>query len=62
MRVFSRKYSHEDIYIKIRVELLNLISGGGDNHIFVMSFHFAEEDLTECDFPYRKRGKRNENS
>lgn len=52
MRVFGKKYSNEDVYIKIRVELLT--SAGIDNYIFVMSFHFAEEAFTESDFPYRK--------
>jgi len=54
MRVFGRKYSDEDVYIKIRVELIS--SGGTMNYIFVMSFHFAETAFAETDFPYRKRG------
>lgn len=56
MRVFGKKYSNKDVYIKIRVELINVIGSGGDNFIFVMSFHFAEEDFVESDFPYRKNG------
>lgn len=52
MRVFGKKYSDEDVYIKIRVELLT--SAGIDNYIFVMSFHFAEEAFMDSDFPYRK--------
>lgn len=54
MRVFGKKYSGEDVYIKIRVELLNAIAAGGDNYIYVMSFHFAEENFVESNFPYRK--------
>jgi len=58
MRVFGKKYSEEDVYIKIRVELVGMM---GSNYIFVMSFHFAEEAFVETAFPYRKRGERNEN-
>lgn len=57
MRVFGKKYSNEDVYIKIRVELLNAIGVGGDNFIFVMSFHFADKAFADSDFPYRKRGE-----
>ncbi len=57
MRVFGKKYSEKNVYIKIRVELFNAIGVGGDNFIFVMSFHFAEEDFEDSDFPYRKRGE-----
>lgn len=53
MRVFSRKYLGEDVYIKIRVELL---SSDGKDCTFVMSFHFAERPCLKNDFPYRKRG------
>jgi len=56
MRVFGKKYSNEDVYIKIRVELINVTGIGGDNFIFVMSFHFAEKVFAENDFPYRKNG------
>ena len=57
MRVFGKKYTENDVYIKIRVELVNAIGAGGDNFIFVMSFHFAEEAFEDSDFPYRKRGE-----
>ena len=50
MRVFGKKYSHEDVYIKIRVELLTA-SGSA---ILVMSFHFAERVFVESNFPYNK--------
>lgn len=53
MRVFGRRYAGEDVYIKIRVELLDVILSGGGHTIFVMSFHFAEIDFTESDFPYK---------
>ncbi|CUH96394.1 hypothetical protein P22_2484 [Propionispora sp. 2/2-37] len=53
MRVFGKKYSGEDVYIKIRVELVGSM---GNNYVFVMSFHFAEKAFVETDFPYRKRG------
>lgn len=53
MRVFGRQYAGEDVYIKIRVELLDVILSGGGHTIFVMSFHFAEIDFTESDFPYK---------
>ena len=54
MRVFGKKYSSEDVYIKIRVELLTVAG----NAIFVMSFHFAERVFVNSDFPYnRDRGE-----
>lgn len=55
MRVFGRKYFNEDIYIKIRVELISSTHAGGDNFILVMSFHYAEEAFEDLDFPYRKK-------
>lgn len=55
MRVFGKKYIAEDVYIKIRVELLNTVEASGDSFIFVMSFHFAEEDFKDSDFPYKKK-------
>lgn len=56
MRVFGKKYSGEDVYIKIRVELLNVGGSGGDNYLYVMSFHFAEVKFAPSDFPYRVNG------
>jgi hypothetical protein len=41
----------EDVYIKIRVELLGMY---GNTTTFVMSFHFAEKPFTPEIFPYRK--------
>ncbi|MDO4178409.1 MAG: hypothetical protein Q4D21_04380 [Phascolarctobacterium sp.] len=54
MREFGRIYNgEEDVYIKIRVELL----GDNGNHTaFVMSFHFAVVNFSDEMFPY-KRGK-----
>jgi hypothetical protein len=53
MRVFGRKNSGDDVYIKIRVELVDSLIGGGDC-VFVMSFHYSERDFKESDFPYKK--------
>lgn len=50
MREFGKVYNGgEDVYIKIRVELL---SAYGKHTTFVMSFHFAEEAFTPEMFPY----------
>lgn len=38
------------------MELLNVKGNGESDSIFVMSFHFAEYDFSEHDFPYRKNG------
>ncbi len=54
LRVFGRTYSgadNGDVYIKIRVELLDLY---GKKMLFVMSFHFAENSFSANDFPYRE--------
>lgn len=52
MREFGKVYNGtEDVYIKIRVELLGLY---GKTTIFVMSFHFAEKAFTPEMFPYKK--------
>lgn len=53
MRVFGRKYSGADVYIKIRVELLNTSQDGYD-YVFVMSFHYAEIQYTDNDFPFMR--------
>jgi len=63
MRVFGKKYSNEDVYIKIRVELLSVEYASGGSYILVMSFHFSEKDLNETDFPYRtSEVKKNEDN
>ena len=53
MREFGKVYNGtEDVYIKIRVELLGLY---GNATTFVMSFHFAEKSFTPEMFPYKKK-------
>lgn len=53
MREFGKVYNGtEDVYIKIRVELLELY---GNTTTFVMSFHFAEKAFTPEMFPYKKK-------
>ena len=53
MREFGKVYNGtEDVYIKIRVELLGLY---GNTTTFVMSFHFAEKAFTPELFPYKKK-------
>ena len=53
MREFGKVYnSNEDVYIKIRVELLGQ---NGYTTTFIMSFHFAEKSFTPDMFPYRKK-------
>ncbi|MDO5406901.1 MAG: hypothetical protein Q4F28_06185 [Eubacteriales bacterium] len=52
MREFGKLYNgKDDVYIKIRVELLGMY---GNPTTFVMSFHFAEKAFTPEMFPYRK--------
>ena len=52
MREFGKVYNGaDDVYIKIRVELLGQY---GNATTFVMSFHFAERAFTSDMFPYRK--------
>ena len=53
MREFGKVYNgNEDVYIKIRVELLGQY---GNTTTFIMSFHFAEKAFTPDMFPYRKK-------
>ena len=53
MREFGKVYNGtEDVYIKIRVELLGLY---GNTTTFVMSFHFEEKAFTPEMFPYKKK-------
>ncbi len=52
MREFGKTYNGtDDVYIKIRVELLGIY---GQITTFIMSFHFAEKAFTPEMFPYRK--------
>ncbi|MCM1039045.1 MAG: hypothetical protein NC434_06945 [Ruminococcus sp.] len=54
MREFGKVYNGtDDVYIKIRVELL---SASGNHTVFVMSFHYAEKSFTPDMFPYKKQG------
>ena len=51
MREFGKVYNGtDDVYIKIRVELLGMY---GNTTTFVMSFHFAEKAFTPEMFPYK---------
>ena len=57
MREFGKVYNGiEDVYIKIRVELLGNI---GRSTTFVMSFHFAQKPFVPEMFPYKKRWEDN---
>lgn len=59
MREFGKVYnSTEDVYIKIRVELLGIY---GETTTFVMSFHFAEKPFEPDMFPYRRCDCNDEN-
>ena len=44
--VFGRQYHGKDVYIKIRVEIVQR------NSIFVISFHFSTRKFVDSDFPY----------
>ncbi|MGN0495139.1 MAG: hypothetical protein ACI4GW_02810 [Lachnospiraceae bacterium] len=53
MREFGKVYNGtDDVYIKIRVELLGMY---GNTTTFVMSFHFAEKAFIPEMFPYKKK-------
>lgn len=53
MREFGKVYNGTDeVYIKIRVELLGL---NGNHTTFVMSFHYAQTPFSQETFPYRKK-------
>lgn len=53
MREFGKVYnSTDEVYIKIRVELLGL---DGNHTTFVMSFHYAQTPFSQETFPYRKK-------
>lgn len=52
MREFGKVYNgKDDVYIKIRVELLGIY---GNATTFIMSFHFAEKAFIPTMFPYKK--------
>ena len=52
MREFGKVYFAQDVYIKIRAELL---SDAGGHMVFVMSFHFAMKAFDDNDFPYERK-------
>lgn len=53
MREFGKVYNGtDDVYIKIRVELLGIY---GNTTTFVMFFHYAERAFMPEMFPYRKK-------
>lgn len=55
MREFGKVYNGSDeIYIKIRVELIDS-RGFGNHTTFVMSFHFAVKPFSQETFPYAKK-------
>lgn len=54
MRVFGRKYSNKDVYIKIRVELINKGYASGNDYIMVMSFYFSKWSFKKSNFPYKR--------
>ena len=56
IRVFGKKFDDEDVYIKIRVELLMSSNAGVKDLVFVLSYHFAEKKFNDYDFPYGERG------
>ena len=52
LREFGKVYNGtDDVYIKIRVELLGVY---GQTTTFIMSFHFAEKAFMPEMFPYKK--------
>ena len=55
MRVFGMFYQSLDVYIKIRVDLINCDNHIGRSKIFVMSFHFSEIPFSNRTFPYRNK-------
>jgi hypothetical protein len=57
MYVFGVKYDAY-VYIKIRVELLK--QGHSSSYIFVMSFHYSDQEINEDDFPYKEKGEKDE--
>jgi hypothetical protein len=50
MFVFAVRYD-DYVYIKIRIELLK--QGNSSSYIFVMSFHYSDQEINEDKFPYK---------
>ena len=58
-REFGRVFPEKgDVYIKIRVEVINYYGG---QTVFVMSFHYAVKPLANEYFPYAKKQGEGEN-
>ena len=53
MRVFGKCYGNEEVYIKLRVELLSMRRARFDCHILILSFHFTDKKFNKDTFPYR---------
>ena len=54
MREFGRVYnSSENVYIKIRVEVMKSGSFGVDHIVFIMSFHYSTIPFDRLTFPYQ---------
>lgn len=50
LRVFGKQYFGDNVYIKFRVELIDLTYASGGSTIVVISFHFSEWSFNESDF------------
>lgn len=57
MFVFAKKYT-DFVYIKIRTELIS--KQHISNYVFIMSFHFSDKPIKNKNFPYKKKGEKNE--
>ncbi len=53
MRIFGRYYNTNEVYIKIRVELMKASSAGVNDTVFVMSYHNSTIPFKNVTFPYR---------
>ena len=51
-RVFGKAYESGDVYIKLRVNLINEMGPGP--LVMIMSFHYALYPFGESDFPHRE--------
>ncbi|MBI9010314.1 MAG: hypothetical protein JEZ05_09850 [Tenericutes bacterium] len=49
MYVFAKEYKADNVYIKIRVELLEKVN----SNVFVMSFHYSDQVIGKDSFPYK---------
>lgn len=53
MRVFGKCIQNQDVYIKLRVELISQISLCVSSQVLVLSFHFSDIPFQYVTFPYR---------